>query len=203
VPEFFWPLAAYGGITIISAALSPEPIVSLVDCKQLVLFLLVPIVFRLVTGRRATLMITVILSFAAAAAAFGIIQYSILHYDNLGRRPQGTLGHYMTYSGLLMLVLCAALARLLFGRAERTWAAAVIPALAVAVVLTFTRSAVVGACAGAALLFALKDFRLLAVIPVVAAIFFAVAPARLNARFASTFSLKDPTARDRIAMLHE
>src|SRR5262249_55085635 len=116
---------------------------------------------------------------------------------------QGTLGHYMTYSGLLMLVMCAALARILFGRRERTWAVAVMPALAVAVVLTFTRSAVVGACVGAALLFSLKDFRLLAVLPVVAAFFFALAPARLNARFASTFSLKDPSARDRIAMLRE
>ena len=43
------------------------------------------------------------------------------------------------------------------------------PALAVAVALTFTRSAWVGACAAAALLFSLKDFRLLAVLPVVAA----------------------------------
>lgn len=203
VPVFFWPLIAYAGATIVSAMFSPEPRVSLVDCKQLVLFLMVPIVYRLIMGHRASTMITVVLSFAAVAAVFGIVQYSILHYDRLGRRPQGTLGHYMTYSGLLMLVLCAALARILFGRGERIWAAAVIPALAVAVVLTFTRSAVVGACAGAALLFSLKDFRLLAVLPVVAAIFFAVAPAKLNARFVSTFNLKDPTARDRIAMLRE
>src|SRR5262245_48878342 len=203
VPAFFWPLLAYAGATVVSAAFSPEPRVSLMDCKQLVLFVLVPLVYRLVTGQRATLMVTVILSFAAVAAAYGIVQYAILHYDSLGRRPQGTLGHYMTYSGLLMLVMCAALARILFGRRERTWAVAVMPALAVAVVLTFTRSAVVGACVGAALLFSLKDFRLLAVLPVVAAFFFALAPARLNARFASTFSLKDPSARDRIAMLRE
>jgi O-antigen ligase len=203
VPVFFWPLAAYAGATVISAMFSPEPRVSLVDCKQLVLFLIVPLVYRLVSGQRATIMVTVILSFAAAAAAYGIVQYSILHYDNLGRRPQGTLGHYMTYSGLLMLVICAALARLLFGRRERMWAAAVMPALAVAVVLTLTRSAAVGACAGAALLLSLKDFRLLAVIPVIAAIFIAVAPAKLTTRFASAFDVNDPSNRDRIAMLHE
>ena len=52
------------------------------------------------------------------------------------------------------------------------------PALAVAVALTFTRSAWVGACAAVALLFALKDFRLFALLPIVAAVFFAVAPAR-------------------------
>ena len=49
------------------------------------------------------------------------------------------------------------------------------PALAVAVALTFTRSAWVGACVAAALLLSLKDFRLLAVLPIVAALFFAVA----------------------------
>jgi putative inorganic carbon (HCO3(-)) transporter len=203
VPVFFWPLVAYAGVTLVSAVFSPEPRVSLVDCKQLVLFLIVPLVYRLVTGQRATIMITVILSFAGAAAAYGIVQYSILHYDNLGRRPQGTLGHYMTYSGLLMLVICAALARILFGRRERMWAAAVMPALAVAVVLTFTRSAWVGACAGAALLLSLKDFRLLAILPVIAAIFIALAPTKLTARFVSVFDVNDPTNRDRIAMLHE
>src|SRR5260370_11760111 len=67
VPVFFWPLVAYAGVTLVSAVFSPEPRVSLVDCKQLVLFLIVPLVYRLVTGQRATIMITVILSFAAAA----------------------------------------------------------------------------------------------------------------------------------------
>jgi O-antigen ligase len=109
----------------------------------------------------------------------------------------------MTYSGLLMLVLGAALARILFGQRDRVWAAAVVPALAVAIVLTFTRSALVGGCAAAALLLTLKDFRLLALLPVVAAIFFAVAPGRLTARFVSMFDMNDPSRRDRIAMLRE
>ena len=78
-------------------------------------------------------MVTVVVSCAAASAAIGIFQYGILHYDNLGQRPQGTLGHYMTYSGLLMLVIGAALARVLFGKRDRVWAGLVMPALAVAV----------------------------------------------------------------------
>ena len=35
----------------------------------------------------------------------GIFQYGLLHYDYLGQRPRGLLGHYMTYSGLLMMVM--------------------------------------------------------------------------------------------------
>ena len=48
----------------------------------------------------------------------------MLNYDNLGRRPQGTLSHCMTYSGTLMLVICGAPARLLFDSATaagRRW----------------------------------------------------------------------------------
>ena len=202
-PSFFWPLVVYAGWTVVSMAFSPDSWLSLSETKQLVLFLMVPLVYRFATGQRALTMITVILSFAAASATIGIVQYSILHFDNLGQRPQGTLGHYMTYSGLLMLVLGVALARILFGRRERVWAAAVVPALAVAIALTLSRSAWVGACAAAALLLTLKDFRLLAVLPVVAAIFFAIAPATVTKRFASIFDMNDPSRRDRVAMLHE
>src|SRR5262245_17400454 len=202
-PRFFWPLLAYAAITLVSAAFSIDPRGSLVDSKQLVLFLIVPVVYRFATGSRGLTIMTVVLSCAAVSALVGIFQYGILHYDNLGQRPQGTLGHYMTYSGLLMLVIGVALARELFGVGERTCAALVMPALAVAVALSFTRSAAVGACAAAALLLALKDFRLLALLPVVAAIFFAAAPGKVTARMTSMFNQQDATRRDRLAMIRE
>ena len=68
--------------------------------------------------------------------------------------------------------------------------------------LTLTRGAWVGVCVAAALLFALKDFRLFAILPVVAAIFFAVAPGLVMQRFNSIFDKKDPSTMDRVAMLH-
>jgi len=201
-PSFFWPMLAYGGATIISAALSPDPRTSLVDCKQLVLFLVVPIVYRFVGGSRPHTLITVVITCAAVSAVFGIVQYGILHYDNLGQRPQGTLGHWMTYSGLLMIVIGVAVARLVFGTSDRTWAALVLPALGVAVALTFTRGAAVGACAAVALLFALKDFRLFAVLPILLAVGIAIAPGQIARRYASMFNMNDPTVHDRYTMLH-
>jgi len=187
---------------VISAALSPDPRTSLIDCKQLVLFLIVPIVYRFVNGGRAHTMLTVVVTCAAISAVFGIVQYGILHYDNLGQRPQGTLGHWMTFSGLLMIVIGVAIARVIFGNSDRTWAALVLPALGVAVALTFTRSAAVGACAAVALLFSLKDFRLFAILPIVAAIFIAIAPGQIAKRYQSMFNMNDPTVRDRMTMLH-
>jgi O-antigen ligase len=202
-PRLFWPLVAFAGMTLISAAFSPNPRVSFADSKQLVLFLMVPLTYRLASGRRGSLFITVIVSAAAASAAYGITQYAILQYDHLGMRPRGTLGHYMTYSGLLMLVIGAAVARILFGGRDRMWPAVVMPALAVAVAVSSTRSAAVGCCAAAALLLALKDFRLLALLPVLAAMFFVAAPAAISARFMSILDLQDATIRDRLAMLRE
>ena len=200
-PEFFWPMVAYGGATLVSAAVSPDPRVSLIDCKQLVLFLLVPLVYRFATKTRAHTLLTVVITCAAVSAVFGIVQYGILHYDNLGQRPQGTLGHWMTYSGLLMIVIGVAIARVVFGNMGRTWAALVLPALGVAVAVTFTRGAAVGACAAVALLFALKDFRLFAILPILAAIFIAIAPGQIAKRYASMFNMNDPTVRDRYVML--
>jgi O-antigen ligase len=203
VPRFAWPLALYAAVSLLSTAFSPDPRVSLMADKQMVLFLLVPLVYRFASGPHASTLVTVIVSFAAVSAVVGIVQFGVLHYDNLGRRAQGTLGHYMTYSGLLMLVIGTALARVLFGQRDRMWSALVIPALAVAVAFSFSRNAGVGACAAAALLLFLKDRRLLALLPILAAVFFLLAPTAITNRYASIFSLKDPTNRDRLAMLRE
>ena len=135
-------------MTLVSSAFSIDPIESFIDGKQLVLFR---------SSRPCTT------SRAASArdrdrrdrlgrrarAAFGIVQYGMLHYDSLGSGP-GHAVHYMTYSGLLMLVICAAVARLVFGSRDRTWPALVMPALVVALSLTFGRSAWVGACVAVA-----------------------------------------------------
>ena len=201
VPQMFWPLAVYGAATLVASVFSVDPRVSLVDCKQLVLLLIVPLTYRLFRGRRALLATDVIITVGALSAAFGIIQYLILNYDNLGQRPQGTLGLYMTYSGLLMLVACAAVARVMFARHHRAWAALVLPALLLALAFTFTRSAWVGACVGLGLLFLLRDFRLLGLLPIVFAAFIFTAPANLSARLYSTINVKDPSNADRLAMI--
>src|SRR3990170_3609773 len=184
-----WPLAAFALLSLVSVVFSIDPVESLVDQKELLMLLLVPAVHRLARGRRAMTTLDVIITAGALSAVVGIAQYGILSYDNLGRRPQGTLGHYMTYSGTLMLVIGATAARVLFRREGRTWPALVMPALVVALALTLTRSAWVGACVAVGLLFTLKDRRLLAVLPVVAAVFIAFAPGTVTARVFSMFNL--------------
>lgn len=201
LPRLFWPLLVYAVLTLTAAAFSSDPRASFVDSKQLVLFMIVPMVYQFARGARAMTVLHVVITVGAVSAAIGIVQYGVLDYDNLGQRPQGALGHYMTYSGLLLLVISATLARLLFEGRNRAWPALVMPALLVAIALTFTRSAWVGASVSVALLLAMKDFRFLPVVPVVVAVFFAIAPPQITDRFYSMFDLQDPTNRDRVAML--
>jgi O-antigen ligase len=200
-PRIFWPLAAYGAITVIISLFSQDPRTSIVDDKQLLLFIIVPAVYQIARGERAALVVDVIVSVGAASAAYGIIQYGLLHYDNLGRRPEGAMSHYMTYSGLLMLVICAAAARLIFGRKGRTWPALVMPALVVALALTLGRSAWIGASVAIALLLALKDLRLTILLPLFVAGLFVIAPGTVTKRVMSIFDAQEPSNQDRLAMI--
>ena len=200
-PSFFVALLAYAALTLVSTAFSVDPAASFIDSKQLVLLAIVPAVYDLARGPRAFTAVDVIISVGAASAVYGIVQYGVLHYDNLGQRPQGALTHYMTYSGVLMLAICATAARLIFGSRDRIWPALVMPALVVALALTFTRNAWIGACVAIGLLFILKDFRLTALLPVILAVFFVVAPDPIISRLTSTFNSQDPANQDRFAMI--
>jgi hypothetical protein len=199
-PRFALPLALYAILTLISAALSTDATTSVIDSRQLVLLLLVPMTFDLITREWTENAATAIMSAGAVSGLVGIGQYAILNY-NLDQRPHGTLGMYMTYSGLTMLIVCLATAQVLFARKGRTWPALIVPALAVALAVTFSRNAWIGAMSGVAVLFLLKDARLLIAFPVVAVLFFAAAPMDIQQRFASIFDPQDINRRDRLAML--
>ena len=200
-PAFMLPLAVYAAATLVSAVFSLDPAASLVDSKQLVLLLIVPMVYYVARGDSANQVIDVVLAVGAISAAYGIVQYGVLHYDSLRMRPDGALTHYMTYSGTLMLVLCAAVARLVFATRERTWPALVMPALVLALAVSLGRNAWVGACVAVALLLALRDFRLVALLPVTIAVLLVAAPDSVTNRAMSMFDLRDPTNQDRVAML--
>ena len=217
VPRMFWPLAAYAGATLVASLFSVDPKISFEDSKQLVLFAIIPITYRLFRGERSLTAVDVVITVGAVNAIYGIVQYGILDFDNVARRVQGNLGHYMTYSGVIMLVACIAVARVMFRRRDRIWAALVLPAVLVALVLTLSRNAWVGACAGIGTLFLLRDlrsvFRMAALLPVALGLFIAFAPSAITDRLYSAVSLKEThgdsvtststvqSNRDRIAMI--
>ncbi|MEO6222643.1 MAG: O-antigen ligase family protein, partial [Vicinamibacterales bacterium] len=207
-PPFFVPLMVYAGLTLISACFSGDPLASFIDSKQLVLFLMVPVVAMFGRGDRANRVLDVIIALGSAGALFGILQYVALGYDSLSAvegvsagRPVGFLSHWMTFSGVLMLVTCAAVSRLLYFQKEWLWPAIAVPALVAALVLSLTRNAWLGAVAGVLVLLAVRNWRLLLIVPVAAIVLVLVAPGSVMNRISSIGDASDPATRDRIAML--
>jgi O-antigen ligase len=200
VPRFFLPLLLFAAWTLVSAAASSDPTKSFIDSKQLLMFLMVPIVARFATGARAGQTIDIIIAIGAAGALIGIVQFAMLGYDNLDNRPRGLLSHWMTYSGLLMLVACAAVARLVFHPKPVAWPAIAVPALLVALVVTNTRNAWIGTFLAVSLLLAIRQWKLLIIPPVVAVIALILAPGLVQQRARSIVDTQDPANRDRIVM---
>jgi O-antigen ligase len=201
MPAFAWPLAGYLLWTCLSAAFSLDPLASLIDLKQLVLFLVVPMTMRLLRGERAMTALNVVIAVGAAASLVAVVQSSIFGFNNLDNRPMGSLSHYMTYSGVIMLVLGAAVARLLFYSDQRIWPGVAIPALVAALAMTLTRNAYIGAAVAVMVLLAVRNVKLLLAIPIAAVIFFVAAPQGVRDRALSVTDMQDASNRDRIHML--
>jgi O-antigen ligase len=203
VPPFFVPLLVLAGWTLVSTALSPEPRLGLHEDKQLLLYLVVPIAMRVVGARGAPRVLTAIIAVGGISALAGIVQGIVvgdLSYDYLiHNRPHGLLGHYMTYSGVLMLVLCAAAAQLIFAEREWLWPAVAVPAMLVALAVTLSRNVWLGALAAIVALLVVRRPRLLIAVPVVLAIALAVAPVR--SRALDVFDPSNATNRDRVSMI--
>jgi O-antigen ligase len=164
------------------------------------MFLVVPIVARLVRGEKATTAIDIIIAIGAAGALWGIIQFTLLGYNNLEHRPVGPLSHWMTYSGVLMLVICTAVARLLFRPTQFAWPVVAVPALLAALVVTNTRNAWIGAFLAITVLLAIKNWKLIIIPPVIAILAFFVAPGEVQRRAQSMLHPTDPASIDRVVM---
>jgi O-antigen ligase len=199
-PAFFVPLLAFAAWTLVSAGMSSSPIESFTDSKQLLMFLMVPIVARFCRGPRASQTIDVIIAIGAAGALVGIVQFAMLGYDHLNNRPVGLLSHWMTFSGVLMMVTCAAVARLVFRPSPAAWPMIAVPALLVALGVTYTRNAWIGTFLGVCVLLAIRNWKLVLIAPVVAAVALVVAPGQVQDRARSIFDTSDPANRDRIVM---
>ena len=109
-------ILAFAVWTLLSAAFSPDPLLSHESAKKLVLFVLLYLAvdtLRVETVRERVL--DAALLGGVVLAAGSVLQYHFLGFDTLDRRPRSFLGHYMTASGLVMAAMVLAAARVAFG----------------------------------------------------------------------------------------
>jgi putative inorganic carbon (HCO3(-)) transporter len=156
-PPYTLPLLAFMATTLISLANSSNPSVGWHPIQKFVLFFMGLLAVAFVTTEsRARAAYKLLVVTATVAGAMAIVQFVFKEfaYRNSGQladdptllnRITGPLGHWMTFSGVQLLVWCAAVPALMV--LGRRW----MPAVAIigtAIVLSNTRGAWLGAAAG-------------------------------------------------------
>ena len=200
-----WPLAvpfaAFLVLSLLSAAFAADPLLAFSELRSA----WVPILFipacatHLATAPRATLAVRGLIAGGCVWAVVGLSQAAT---HGSGFRITGTLGHYMTFAGVLMLTLTLALAQLLFNRRSRRdlWLVPAALLLFAALMMTHTRSAWLGLGAGLLLLLWLYRRWLLLLLPVLWVVTLLVAPQAIRTRMVSMLDLRDVTAVERVYM---
>lgn len=156
-PSYFLPLAVFMATTLLSLAVSPDPGVGWHPVQKTVLFSMGLLAAAFVTTQaRAVqaykaLLVAATVSGIIAIVQFGLAQAKFLKTGQLADDPTllnritGPLGHWMTFSGVQLLVWCAAIPAIVV--LSRKWIPA-IPAMGTAIILGNTRGAWLGAAAG-------------------------------------------------------
>ncbi len=200
----FLPLALFFGWTVAAALASSDILLGLGIVKKFYLFLLVPIVPRLMAGEgRVRRSFEVLFAVGLLSSAAGVAQFAENPHRDLLHRISGFMSHWMTYSGLLMLVLVALVAYgYCCGWDRRRWAVPVLAILALPISLSQTRSAMLGAVAGiVTVLVLLRRHRAVAGFVVVVIAVYAASPESFRQRIRSGWDRNDPNTRNRIELL--
>ena len=200
-PAFFIPLLAYSALSLASSAFSVNATVSFRDCRELALYLMIPVAFMSLRGlgavRRANYAV-----FASAAVSILYAFYREFFKSAPEERIKAFMGHYMTQAGLLAMFVALALAMAIFGKgkARYLWGAGALAAGA-ALEMTLTRSAWIGVAVAACVLVFIWKPKFVLVVPVLVAIVFFASPAAVKRRVLSIFTLQGYSNRMRIEYL--
>jgi len=201
-PSFFWPLVLYCVFSLLSSFRSVNPKISLVDSRELLLFLIVPIAFTAISSEKSLEKANYFLLISACASAL----YSLFIFFFLaepGERITGFMGHWMTQAGLLLLFCSFALSLflLLKNRSRFLWACGFALGT-MALVLTLTRSAWIGLAFAATVVLAFYKPKTLILIPIAISLFFLLSPQHVKRRAFSIFSKRHYSNAQRIEYFH-
>jgi len=191
-------LVIYIALSLISSFQSINLEASLKDSKELLLFLIVPIIY--VGFFKENVLKKV--NLALLVSAYLSCLYSLFYFffkASPGERIAGFMGHVMTQAGLLLLFSCMALSMFIFthDRIKYLWGLGFLLSLFI-LILTLTRSAWLGLVIASSLILLLYKPRALIIIPLVIGLFYFVSPQQIKSRALSSFILTHPKNRTRI-----
>jgi putative inorganic carbon (hco3(-)) transporter len=202
LPRPWLPLALFLLGSMISLLASGEPMVGMPQVRKLYVYLVLVVFFSVI--RKTSTARNLLLAWCGLGGAIsflGIAQFlqriqeaRSLHRDFYryymgNERITGFMSHWMTFSGEQMIALVILAAFLLFGPRQRGWRLAgwivAVCAMAIALVLTDTRSAWIATFAAVLYLTWSRKKILVAAVPVLAFVAFLVAPHTIQERVQS------------------
>jgi len=200
-PPFFWGIIVYCALSILASFFSVNPRVSLIDCKDLLLFLIIPIVY---IGLQQTNKIYRA-NLALLASAYVSIFYSLFVYifkAAPGERVQGFMGHYMTQAGVMLLFGALALSLFIFSRdkARFFWGLGFLLSVLI-LILTSTRSAWIGMVIATSVVLFFYKPKTLIIVPLATALILILSPREVKTRALSIFSTRGYSNSQRLEYL--
>ena len=196
------PLVAFILWTTAVSLLTPNSLQNLLVLKKLFIYLLLFLVPAV--GYRKNSMewiYKMVFIFIFVACSRGLIQLLSDPQRDLLHRISGFFSHWMTYSGILMLVFIMLLAyALCMGWRRHIWIIPLAGLIAFILVMTETRSAWLGTIAGIFVLILLRHPRAIGVLLVVILAVYFVSPDRIKQRLNKSWDLKDPNTSNRVEL---
>ena len=221
IPPFTPFLLAFFVAVLITIAFSTDVRASLPYLKKFIKFLYIFLIFTYLNRERVELALKAMFGVLGISAVYGIAQYFWLWDVHLLNRIEGFMGHWMTFSGQLMLVSVALAGYLLLYQLPpvsasqepgegRKWSPREILPIGAwglllalflfVLILTQTRNAWLGTLSGLFVLLWAYRIRWLAVGVVCLVVVFLALPSGFKERFYSSFDPTDTTTRIRIEL---
>ncbi len=205
VPGFFKYLLLFMLFTFVSTIFSIDKINSLKDNKEFFVYLLIPLIMSIIdSNKRLRYSLYTVLGSAFVSALIGIGQTIASGRISLDNRLKGLTSHWMTYSGLLMLVFIFFFVIFFYEKRKKVKIilAAVLCFILAAILVSQTRSVWVGVFAALAIfIIYYKPKILYAAVPAVIILFFLLPPS-IKTRMTSIVDPQDATNKDRFYMYY-
>ena len=191
---FLWTL-----VTVLLSSNVPEGLVALKKIFLFSVLLLVPVTAR--TEGAIEWTYKSIFAAALISSVGGLVQFAVNPNRDLVHRISGFMSQWMTYSGLLMLVLILLAAfALSTGWRKQKWVIPLGVILVLVLVLSETRNAWIGAILGTFVLVVLRRPRAVVILLAVILVIYFVSPLKFKQRLRSGLNPEDPNTRNRIEL---